>query len=254
MPTPREQLAAILRQSRLDAGFDSHGSLAKRLNVSRPVVSKAENPAQPVPSDALLAAWAGATGTGLDQLTDLAQRAKSGTPEWFMSYRAAEAEASALRFWGPLVVPGLLQTEGYARAHEQSPDVVTARLERQQVIGRARVTAAIDHTVLLRGVGGAQVMADQCSHLAGLASARVIRLHVVPEGANVGLGGAFGIASSGGMSTVSLTTAIRDVTSTAADVVDDVLSLFDVILGASLPAVASLEFLQTQEAQWKTRI
>ena len=66
MPTPREQLASILKQSRTEAGFDSHGALAKRLNVSRPVVSKAENPAQPVPSDALLAAWAGVTGVPLD--------------------------------------------------------------------------------------------------------------------------------------------------------------------------------------------
>jgi transcriptional regulator with XRE-family HTH domain len=255
VPTPREQLSTILKQSRLDAGFDSHGSLAKRLSVSRPVVSKAENPAQPVPSDALLAAWAGATGAGLDTLTDLAQRAKSGTPEWFMSYRAAEAEAATLRFWGPLLVPGLLQTEGYARAHEQSADVVAARLERQQVIGRARVTAVIDHTVPMRCAGGSpQIMADQCAHLSALAESQVIRLHVVPEGANVGLGGAFGIAAKNGMSTVSLTTAIRDMTSTAADVVDDTLNLFEVILGASLPAVASLEFLRTQEETWKAQI
>ena len=57
MPTPREQLANMLRQSRLDAGFESHGALAKRLNVSRPVVTRAENAAHPVPSDAVLAAW-----------------------------------------------------------------------------------------------------------------------------------------------------------------------------------------------------
>lgn len=172
-----------------------------------------------------------------------------------MSYRQAEAEATTLRFWGPLVVPGLLQIESYARAHEQSPDVVSARLERQQVIGRARVTAVIDHTVLLRCVGrSAQIMADQSAHLSALVESQVIRLHVVPEGGNVGLGGAFGIASKDGISTVSLTTAIRDVTSTAADVVDDTLNLFDVILGASLPAVASLEFLRTQEETWKTEI
>ena len=254
MPTPREQLASILKQSRVDAGFDSHGAMARRLNVSRPVVSKAENPAQPVPSDALLAAWAGVTGVPLDTLTDLAQRAKSGTPEWFMPYLTAEAAATTLRFWGPLLVPGLLQTEGYAHAHEQSADVVAARLERQRVIGRARVTAVIDHTVLLRRVGPPQVMADQCAHLAALAESQAIRLHVVPECANVGLGGAFGIAAKDGMATVSLTTAIRDVTSTAADVVDDTLNLFEVILGASLPAVASLEFLRTQEETWKTQI
>ena len=152
MPTPREQLASILRQSRLDAGFESHGTLAKRLNVSRPVISKAENPAQPVPSDALLAAWAGVTGAGLDHLTDLAQRTKSGTPDWFMSYRQAEAQATMLRCWGPLVVPGLLQCESYARATlsvepyspEQLAELVAARMERQQVLGRARLTAVIE--------------------------------------------------------------------------------------------------------------
>jgi hypothetical protein len=55
----------------------------------------------------LLASWAGATGVGLDMLTDLAQRCKSGTPEWFMPYRQAEAEATTIRSWAPMVVPGL---------------------------------------------------------------------------------------------------------------------------------------------------
>jgi Domain of unknown function (DUF5753) len=116
VPTPREQLADILRQSRLDAGYESHGALAKKLNVSRPVVTRADNAAHPVPSDAVLAAWAGITGVALDVLSELAQRAKSGTPEWFMSYRQAEAEAHTLRCWAPMLVPGLLQCESYARA------------------------------------------------------------------------------------------------------------------------------------------
>ena len=53
---------------------------------------------------------------------------------------------------------------------------------------------------------------------------------------------------------MSLTTAVRDVTSTAADVVDDALNLFEVILAASLPTAASLEFLRTQEETWKAQI
>jgi hypothetical protein len=48
------------------------------------------------PSDAVLAAWAGATGAALDTLTDLAHRAKSGTPDWFMPYRQAEASGAGL--------------------------------------------------------------------------------------------------------------------------------------------------------------
>ena len=64
-----------------------------------------------MPSDAILAAWAGVTGAALDTLTDLAQRAKSGTPDWFIPYRQAEAEADTLRCWSSLLVPGVLQTE-----------------------------------------------------------------------------------------------------------------------------------------------
>jgi transcriptional regulator with XRE-family HTH domain len=260
VPTPREQLASILKQSRIDAGFDSHGALAKRLNVSRPVVSKAENPAQPVPSDALLAGWAGMTGTPLDPLTDLAHRAKSGTPDWFMPYLAAEAAASVLRYWAPLLLPGVLQTEAYARAvlsverytPERLAELVAARMERQQVLGRAYVTAVIDHHVLQRCIGSPAIMAEQCAHLITVAEGPDIALHVVPEGANVGLWGAFGIAARDGMATVNLTT-LRDVSSTATDLADEAMQAYERILGAALPRADSLEFVREMESQWKTR-
>jgi transcriptional regulator with XRE-family HTH domain len=158
MATPREQLADMLRQARIDAGYGSHGALARKLNVSRPVITKAENAAHPVPSDALLAAWAGATGVPLDTLIELAQRAKSGTPDWFMPYRQAEAEASILRCWSPLLVPGVLQCESYMRAvlqvepytAERLGELVSARLERQSVIDRAYLTVIIDEHVIHR--------------------------------------------------------------------------------------------------------
>jgi transcriptional regulator with XRE-family HTH domain len=260
VPTPREQLASILRQSRIDAGFDSHGALAKRLNVSRPVVSKAENPAQPVPSDALLAAWAGVTGAPLDPLTNLAHRAKSGTPDWFMPYLAAESAASVLRYWAPLLLPGVLQTEAYARAvlsverysPERLAELVAARMERQQVLGRAYVTAVIDHHVLQRCIGSPQIMAGQCAHLITVTERPDIALHVVPEGANVGLWGAFGIAARDGMATVNLHT-LRDVSSTATDLADDAMQAYERILGAALPCADSLEFVREMESQWKTR-
>lgn len=262
VPTPREQLAETLKQARLDAGYDSHGALARKLNMSRPVISKAENPAQPVPSDPLLSAWAGATGVALDKLTDLAKRAKSGTPDWFVPYVTAESEATSLRFWGPLVVPGLLQTDGYTRAQlaiegyagERLEELAAARRARQSVIGKTRITAVIDHTVLQRCLGSAQVMADQLSHLVMLAESQMVRVHIIPEGASAGLGGAFGIATKDGTSTVSLTTIIRDVTSTAPDVVDDTMNAFEMVLGAAMSAEASLDFLRAQEESWKTRI
>lgn len=38
MATPREQLADLLKQARLAAGYASHGALAKKLNISRSVI------------------------------------------------------------------------------------------------------------------------------------------------------------------------------------------------------------------------
>lgn len=261
MPTPREQLANILRQSRLDAGYESHGALAKRLNVSRPVVTRAENAAHPVPSDAVLAAWAGATGAALDTLTDLAQRAKSGTPEWFMSYRQAEADASILRCWSPVLVPGVLQCESYMRAvlsvepyaSARLDELVKARLERQSVIGRAYLTAIVDQHVLQRLIGSASVMAEQCAHLATMAERSDIALHVIPEGANVGLWGAFDIATRDSTITVRLS-ALEDMTSTAGDLVSKAMLGFERILGAAMPRAESHALIRTAEEQWKTQI
>jgi hypothetical protein len=261
MTTPREQLANMLRQSRIDAGFGSHGALARKLNVSRPVVTRAENPAHPVPSDAILAAWAGVTGAGLDVLTELAQRAKSGTPDWFMPYRQAEAEAHTLRCWAPVVIPGLLQCESYARAvlvvepytPEQLDELVAARLARQAVIGRAYVTAIIDHHVLQRLIGSAEVMVEQCAHLASMAERPDIALHVIPEGTNVGLWGAFDLATRDNMTTVCLT-ALEDMTSTADHLVVKAMQAYERILGAALPRTESLALIRTAEEQWKTQI
>jgi transcriptional regulator with XRE-family HTH domain len=261
MATPREQLADMLRQSRLDAGYGSHGALARKLNVSRPVITKAENAAHPVPSDALLAAWAGVTGAPLDTLTGMGQRAKSGTPDWFMPYRQAEAEASILRCWSPLLVPGVLQCESYMRAvlqvepytAERLGELVSARLERQSVIGRAYLTVIIDEHVLHRLIGSAAIMAEQCGHLAIMAGRPDIGLHVIPEGTNVGLWGAFDIATRDSAVTVRLET-VEDMTSTAPELVGKVTVAFERILGAALPCAESLALIQTVEEQWKTRI
>lgn len=261
MVTPREQLADVLRRARLDAGYDSHGALARKLSVSRPVVTKAESPGQPIPSDAILAAWAGVTGVGLDALTEIAQRARSGTPDWFMPYRQAEAEATILRCWSPVLVPGVLQCESYMRSvmsvepypAEQLDELVTARLERQSVIGRAYITVVVDQHVLNRLIGSAAVMAEQCAHLISMAERPDIALHVIPEGTNVGLWGAFDIAARDGATTVRLET-VEDMTSTAPELVGKVTVVFERMLGAAMPLPNSLNLIRTAEEQWKAQI
>jgi len=255
MATPREQLAVVLRQGRLDAGYGSQGAFARRLNVSRPVVTRAENAAHPVPSDAVLAAWAGATGVALDTLADLAQRARSGTPDWFMPFRQAEAEARILHYWSPLVVPGIAQTRGYMRAlfedegHVQTDELVSARLGRQAVLGKVPVTMIIGQSVLCRLVRSAAVMADQCGYLVTVAERPDVALHVLPDGVNMGVYGAFDIATA---DTITLRmSGIEDVTSTERGLVAKASVAFERILGAALPRADSITLMRSAEVEWK---
>jgi transcriptional regulator with XRE-family HTH domain len=261
MGTPREDLGNKLRQARLAAGYGSHGALAKKLNVSRSVITKAESATHPVPSDALLTAWAGVTDVPAEPLLDLAQRVKSGNPEWFMPFRIAEAEADILRYWQPNLVPGVLQTEGYARAVlgvesytvERLNELVAARMERQTVIGRAHVTAIIDQHVTQRPIGSPAIMAEQCAYLAAMAERADIALHVIPEGTNMGLWGAFDLATRGSLITVCLG-AIEDIPSTAGGLVSKTTLAFEELLGAALPRGASLNLIVEAVERWKQQI
>jgi transcriptional regulator with XRE-family HTH domain len=262
MGTPREDLAAKLRESRIAAGYETQSALARALNRSRPVISKAENPQADLPNKDLLIAWASVTGTPLDELTELDHRARSGIPEWFMSYKRAEAEAHTLRCWQPTVFPGLLQCESYARTLfdrggypvSRIGELVAARMERQEVIGQAHLTAIIDDMVLRRCVGSPAVMAEQCAYVASMTERREITLHVVPEGTNLGTGGGLDIAASNQGTTVCLATGLDDVTSTAPDAIARAMQTFERLLGAAVPGAESLTIVRTAEQTWKQRI
>lgn len=261
MPTPREQLAALLRDARLDAGYRSQDALAKKMTVSRPVISRAESPTEAIPSDPVLTAWSGATGVPLDKLTDLVDQCKSGTPEWFMSYKQAEANATRLRCWAPLIVSGIAQIEPYA-AEVLSADPctlkvlgerVTVRMERQKVLNHVDATLIMDAGVLHRCMRSPQVMADQCAHLASLAAFPNIDLHVVPEHTTHGSWAAIDIASREDVVTVNFSTGTDDITTTARDQADSALRTYERILGHAMPVGASLEYIRTMEEQWKAQ-
>lgn len=261
--TPRAQLADQLKQARLDAGYKSQQALAKKLHMNRTVVTKAESPNQPVPTDALLAAWAEATGTDPEALADLANRAKSSSPDWFMPYLTAESAATVLRCFGIVTLPGILQTELYARAvlsvyphpPEKLAALIKTRMERKQVLDRgAYLVAAISTRALQVGVGGPEIMAEQCSQLVAMAGRPNIALHVVPEDANTGVWAGLEIASRGSSTTVCLTTALDDVTSTASDQIDGATQAFERILGCAMTTGDSLDFLRNMEGHWKQQL
>ncbi|MDG4798563.1 DUF5753 domain-containing protein [Micromonospora sp. WMMD1082] len=129
---------------------------------------------------------------------------------WFRPWQEIEREATELRSFEPNVLPGLLQTEAYARAvlsasgrrtPEEVDQLVAARLARQAVLrwdNPPWFTAVVDECALRRPVGGPQVMREQLQALVTASEQPHVRVHVVPwsVGAYAGLDGPFVIATS----------------------------------------------------------
>ena len=111
-------------------------------------------------------------------------------PEWFEFYVGLEAEASAIRTFEAESVPGLLQTEDYARtmyvltAGENDVDrKVAARMQRQAVLRRERsveLSAVLSEAVLLRPVGGPRAMSRQLDQLAETSELPNVTIQVLP--------------------------------------------------------------------------
>jgi uncharacterized protein DUF5753 len=111
-----------------------------------------------------------------------------------------------------MFIPGLLQTEDYARAviraGQSKPDPETmnrrlsARMARQEILERAdppEIWAVLDESVVSRPVGGAEVMRAQWQHLIDLAdrSNSTLTLQILPfsAGAHPGMNGPFVIVT-----------------------------------------------------------
>ncbi|MFF0124340.1 Scr1 family TA system antitoxin-like transcriptional regulator [Streptomyces mirabilis] len=119
--------------------------------------------------------------------------AKSRYPDHFAEAAEAEAIATAIREYAALLIPGLLQTEGYARAvfrayqptatEDVIDELVAARLERARRLDDPTTPllwAVLDEAVLRRKVGGVQVMAGALRHVAKLARRHRIIVQVLP--------------------------------------------------------------------------
>lgn len=128
---------------------------------------------------------------------------------WFREWVTVEQEAHALCSFEPMVLPGLLQTEEYARAlHEGASQLVgdemeqqvAARLARQAILIRDSpplFVGVLDYTALERPIGGPKVMREQLHHLMEVGRRPRVHLHLVPKGTGAypGLNGAFVLAT-----------------------------------------------------------
>jgi len=198
----------------------------------------------------------------------------SGPPEWVLPVRVAggapqslERRAASLRSWEPLLVPGLLQTAGYARAlfeawrisdrDDELEELVCARMERQVILDRPAPPAlwvVIDEGVLHRCVGGGKVMREQLDHLASASERSKVTVQVIPAevGAHVGLLGGFAIASADGApGTVYLESPDQGQTTELPSVVAKISETFDALRAEALPRGASRNLImKVAENRW----
>ncbi len=121
------------------------------------------------------------------------QRSGDAVPDWFSEYVGLESAAVRIQTYELLFVPGLLQTEDYARAivtrgrteaaGPVAEERVRVRMSRQRLLARPdapRLWAVIDESVLHRPIGGPKVLAGQIDHLLEMSRRPNISLQVVP--------------------------------------------------------------------------
>ncbi|MEU1816114.1 helix-turn-helix transcriptional regulator [Streptomyces roseifaciens] len=201
----REALAGRLKEIRRDAGLTG-GDLAVRCGWHKAKSSRIEN-ARTTPSDADIRAWCAACGVE-DQAADLiaANRAvesmyvqwrrvhKNKTLRQIQEGRVPLYERTRLRrVYSSDIIPGLLQTEGYATAVLESvawlrdlpdniPEAVAARLARARVLreGDHRFVMLLEQTVLHHQMGDVETMAGQLGYLLSVMSLPSVSLGIIP--------------------------------------------------------------------------
>lgn len=200
--TPKAKaLGAELRKAREEAGFGLR-ELADKVSMSHSTLSRYENGSRsPDPENlATILDTIGVDGTKRDELIELSREPLRGN--WLCVGMTAqqrqlgtlldyEAEATVITNVSPLLVPGLLQTGGYARAVMEEGGVpaeeistrVSVRLGRRETLTRknpARFRAVTSEAVLRQNIGGPEVMLEQLQYLARMADLPNVEIRVIP--------------------------------------------------------------------------
>jgi transcriptional regulator with XRE-family HTH domain len=208
----RRELAARLRDLRLRAGLTAE-DVATRMLVSPAKISRIETGARGVSLRDVrdLCEIYGADADEHEHLAALVREAKQ--PSWWQrydlpdaTYVGLESAAATILDYESTVIPGLLQTEDYARAVTEGvlcdagPEIVQqrveARLTRQRLLGQDSpplLWTVVDEAALHRVVGGPGVMRAQLEALVDRAALPNVTLQVIPfeAGAHPGMDSTF---------------------------------------------------------------
>lgn len=127
-------------------------------------------------------------------------------PAWAEQYMDLERDALALSFYENQVIPGLLQTEGYARAvftndipapsEDKITQRATTRIERQEILRQPDppgLSFTVSEVALVDRLGGDAVRIEQLRHLRASSDLPGVTIQVMPIGRqhHAGLSGPF---------------------------------------------------------------
>ncbi|GLW45403.1 transcriptional regulator [Streptomyces sp. NBRC 14336] len=200
----REELAGRLREIRKDAGISGR-ELAVRCGWSESKSSRIENAKTP-PSDADIKAWCRACGAD-DQAPDLIAANRQSADAYVQWRRLQRSglrrlqestgdlyrQTKTFRVYVSDVIPGFLQTPGYAAALLSSiahfrgtpddvSDAVAARMRRNEVLanGARRFSFVLEESVLRYRLCSAETMAAQLGHLLGVMDLQNVAVGLIP--------------------------------------------------------------------------
>ncbi|TYB44165.1 helix-turn-helix domain-containing protein [Actinomadura chibensis] len=194
-------IAVQLRFHREQRGW-SGTRLADQIDRTRSVVSRYESGAIHLPAKlakVIDEAWD--TDLLFTRLVGFANAAQDG--DWLVGLTDWERRATRLRLWELVLIPGLFQTEAYARAVLASglsgelEERLQRRMDRQKAVFERddppHISALINWASLAQPIGDKDVMREQIEHLARLADLPHVSIRLVQPEANAhpGLSGAF---------------------------------------------------------------
>ncbi|MFK4265425.1 helix-turn-helix domain-containing protein [Streptomyces milbemycinicus] len=195
-PHPSDSLrtfGAVVQALREHAGL-SRQEFAAIVRFSKHTVASVEL-GRRIPDESFVERAEEATGnTGaLRRAAPYLCRGEVGLAAWFRRWARLEREAVSLCTYECRLVPGLLQSEAYARAvfdnsiplltDAQMEAQLTARMERQRML-KERPTVPfsfiVEESVFRRRLGGVHVQASLLEHVLALTAPRNVTLQVVP--------------------------------------------------------------------------
>ena len=184
-------------------------------------------------------------------------------PAQFREYAEYEAEATSLWLFEHSWIPGLLQTEDYARAvlerhvhvtPAEVTDRLAARMARQSILNRGNppmLWVLLDENVLRREIGNAKIMGEQLRHLAAVAARPKVTVQLLPgKGAHVGLQGSMHMAETPEACVVNLDDFTDGRTTDSPATVAQASERFDMLRSEAFRASESLARIESAAETW----